>query len=259
MRLIVSGNLHLGGALILNPVSSVRYFEFPFVAGAVPSGARVCADVSSPSLFSLFWASTHPAVAIEMINPDGRDLDKARRIATATGVKLRFLKSDVRLLLGRPAAYDAVWAISVLEHVDGAYDDRDAIGWMYGSLRPGGVMALTVPVDRQFRDEYRDHDPYGLVEPKDGRAFFQRWYDMESIRQRLLDRLPGAEIRMQFFGETRPGIFAAYEREWQQLGLLRTVDDPREVADNMSDYPDWDAMPGVGVCGIQVIKPTADT
>lgn len=258
MRLLFSGNARLCAPLVLNPVSIVRYFEFPFAAGALPDSARVCADVSSPRLFSLFWASTHPGVAIEMINPDGRDLDQTRRIAAATGIKLGFIKSDVRILLDRPRAYDAVWAISVLEHVNGEYDDSEAIGWMYGSLRPGGVMALTVPVDRQFRDEFRDTDPYGLVDQVDGRVFFQRWYDMAAIRERLLDRLPGAETRTCFFGETRPGVFAAYEEESRQLGLGRTVDDPREIADNMTDYPDWDAMPGVGVCGIRVVKPKAD-
>jgi SAM-dependent methyltransferase len=254
-RLLFSGKPRLGAPLLLNPVSIVRYFEFPFVAAAVPDGARVCADLSSPALFSLFWASTHPNVAIEMINPDGSDLDQTRRIAAATGTRLSFRHSDARILLDRPATYDSMWAISVLEHISGEYDDSEAIGWMYRALKPGGAMAVTVPVDRQFHDEYRDTDPYRLVQPVGSRVFFQRWYDLAAIRQRLLDRLPGAETRMAFFGETQPGAFAAYEEEWKRLGLRASVDDPRVVADSMTAYPDWESMPGAGVCGIRVAKP----
>jgi len=43
-----------------------------------------------------------------------------------------------------------------------------------------------------------------------------------------------------------------------RLGLRRSVEDPREIADNFREFPSWEAMPGAGVCGIRVVKPGPD-
>lgn len=47
----------------------------------------------------------------------------------------------------------------------------------------------------------------------------------------------------------------AHEAEWARRGRRRTVEDPREIADNFRQYAGWEAMPGAGVCGIRVVKP----
>lgn len=258
LRLILSGRLGLGAPYLLNPVSIVRYFEFPFVAAAIPEGARKCADVSSPRLFSLFWSATHPGIGIDMLNPDPRDLEETGRIAALAGIPLRFVQAELRHLRDLPGAYDAVWAISVLEHVHGDYDDREAIAWLYSALRPGGVLVITVMTDRKPWDEYRDHDPYRLEEGRAGaQVFFQRWYDLASIHERLLHPLSGAKASLAFFGERRPGVFKAYEADWMRRGLRRSVEDPREIAANYREYPSWEAMPGAGVCGIRIVRPPA--
>ena len=127
IRLALSGHIDLGASYWLNPVSNVRYFEFPFTAASVPSAARKCADVGSPRLFSLYWSRKHPDASIEMINPDARDLDETRLVAGSGGIHLHYVHADLRILEGRPATYDAIWAISVIEHVHGAYDDRAAV------------------------------------------------------------------------------------------------------------------------------------
>lgn len=257
LRLLLSGQLGLGASYLLNPVSIVRYFEFPFAAESIPANARICADVSSPRLFSIFWSSTHPDVTIEMLNPDRKDLDETRRVAAAAGVRMTFAHRDARTLEDRPNSYDSMWSISVLEHIHGRYDDRDAIGWMYSALRPGGVMAVTVPTDRTFWDEYRETDPYELDPGDSGRVFFQRWYDLSAIRERLLNPLDGATVSLRYFGELRAGAFKAYESEWVRLGLRRSVEDPAVIAENFREFPSWEAMPGSGVCGIRITKPRA--
>lgn len=255
LRLMRSGQFGLGAAYALNPVSIVRYFEFPFVAASIPEGVRQCADISSPRLFSLYWSATHPGVAIEMINPDAADLEETRRVAASAGARLKLVNTDVRALRERPEAYDAIWSISVLEHIHGDYDDRDSIAWLYSALRPGGTLAVTVTIDRVFWDEFRDADPYRLEKNASGPVFFQRWYDLAAIQERLIDRLPGATASLAFFGETKPGAFKAYEAEWSRLGLRRSVEDPRDIAEGFREYPSWEAMPGAGVCGIRIVKP----
>ena len=255
LRLIASCNFALGASYVLNPVSIVRYFEFSFIDASVPPDARNCADVSSPRLFSLYWSATHPGVVIDMINPDATDLDETRRVAAAASIPLALTKSEIRVFRDRLETYDSIWSISVLEHIHGDYDDREAAAWLYGALRPGGVLALTVTTDRKFWDEYRDADPYGLVRLASGPVFFQRWYDLTAIKERLLAAFHGARVSLAFFGETSPGAFKSYEAEWIRQGVRRAVDDPREIADNFREYPSWEAMPGAGVCGIRIVKP----
>jgi len=258
LRLIANGYVTIGAQYLLNPVSIVRYFEFPFSAESIPATARDCLDISSPRLFSLYWSSRHPGASVEMINPDPVDLDETRLIAKVGGIRIKYSNSDLRVLQERKDRYDAIWAISVLEHVHGSYDDRDSIAWIYSALRPGGVIVVTTPIDRQPWDEYREIDPYGLDKPDSGPVFFQRWYDLRSIHQRLLDPLRGASFDLAFFGETEPGMFRAYEAEWMRLGLRRSVDDPREIADHYREYASWEDMPGAGVCGIRIVKPHQD-
>jgi SAM-dependent methyltransferase len=255
LRLISSRRWGLGASYLLNPVSIVRYFEFPFVARSLPAGARICADISSPRLFSLYWSATHPQAAIQMINPDEHDLEETRQVAAVAGIPLELVNVDLRVFRDRPEAYDAIWSISVLEHVHGEYDDRKAIAWLYSALRPGGVLAVTTTIDRTFWDEYRDSDPYGLEKNASGPVFFQRWYDLAALQARLIEPLPGATASLAFFGERRPGGFKAYEAEWMKGGMRRSVEDPRDIADDFSEYPTWDAMPGAGVCGVRIVKP----
>ena len=75
------------------------------------------------------------------------------------------------------------------------------------------------------------------------------------MHERLLEPLSGADVSMAFFGETHAGAFKAYEAQWMRLGLRRSVEDPREIAENFREYPTWEAMPGAGVCGIRIMKP----
>ena len=255
LRIILAGRVGTGLDSLLNPVSIIRYFEFPFAWDSIPQTARVCADVSSPRLFSLYWAATHPGAEIDVINPDARDLESTRAVARAAGIPLRFQHDDLRSMRDRAEAYDAIWSISVLEHVSGEYDDRDAIRWLYAALRPGGVLVVTVMTARTSWDEHRDADPYELRRNNSGPVFFQRWYDRGAIDERLLGNVSGAAVALRFFGETSPGVFKKYEAEWQRLGLRRTVDDPAEIARHYREYASWEEMPGCGVCGIRIAKP----
>src|SRR5579863_1725324 len=68
-----------GIELVLNPVSIVRYLEFPFVYRHLRAGEIL--DVSSPRVLSLYVASKHPDARIRLLNPDARDLERTRKIA----------------------------------------------------------------------------------------------------------------------------------------------------------------------------------
>ena len=241
---------------MLTPVSIVRYFEFPFVWSCLPKPPGKWLDVGSPRLFSLYVASRYVSAPIGMINPDAADISRTESITATLGLRnITTECAGVDALDCRKAKYDCIWAISVVEHVSGEYDDTDAVRRMYGALREGGRLILTVPVARSFAEEFRDRDYYGLDQPReDGLYFFQRTYDMEAVRNRLIDPTGERPAVVRWFGEKSPGRYAAYVRRWMREGHACTVDDPREIVDHYQEFASWEEMPGMGVCGVMIEK-----
>lgn len=248
--------------LLLYPVSITRYFEFDFAWRALAQDGfspRRCLDVSSPFLFGFFVARQFPEIQIRMLNPDARDFRRTRRLAdqlawpgiVAEEVGMESLKAEA-------ATYDAVWSISVIEHIAGTNgDDRDAVRRLWKVLRPGGRLILTVPTDKRAWDEYRDNDPYG-TQPQSGAAgayFFQRFYDEAAIQSRLGAAIGQEPARVEWFGEKVAGHFHAYIARWRREGARATIEDSLDIALNYQTYPSFADMPGAGVCGLLFVKP----
>lgn len=247
-----------GPELWLTPVNITRYWEFPFVWRHLPQKSMACLDVASPRLFSLYFASRHRDSSVMIINPDGRDAEQTVRAALLTHARSVAVNvQDVSSIDREGARYDAVWSISVIEHIP---DDGDvhAMKVMYRALAPGGRLLVTVPVDRVASIEYRPVDTYqlGLVAQEEG-FFFQRWFDRNTIKSRLLDPLSGSTATLEWFGEREPGRFANYVQKWLRVGPSATVSDPLEIGRHYREYASWEDMPGQGVCGIAVTKPAA--
>ena len=245
----------LGLEYLVAPVNSVRYFEFPFVQSHVLQGPYQCLDVSSPRLFSLQYADQNPDATVHIINPDIQDIRVTKKISDLLGYKnITTGNNDLKTVVA-PLKYDCIWSISVIEHISGEYDDSDAIQMMYALLKKGGKLILTFPVARQFRDEYRTINAYGLpVDQQGEKYFFQRHYDYPSILSRLLQPIGASKFSMRWFGENHPGYFEHYESEWQEKGQQHLANDPLAMATNFSEFESWDAMPGVGVCGLMIEK-----
>ena len=256
--LIRRGDTH-GLSMLLTPVNIVRYWEFPFAKSCLPSNPRRCLDVASPRLFSLFVAKTHEGAEIAMINPDTRDAALTRRIIARLGIAgIDVSERSIGDLQAAVPQFDCVWALSVVEHIAGEDGDTEGVRTMYRALAPGGRLIITVPVDREFRIEYRDRDEYGLggdVTAPAERYFFQRYYDEETIARRLIGSVGQPAVVVRWFGERQSGRFLAYERSWQRLGHRRTVDDPIEIGRHYKEFATWSEMPGVGVCGFTIEKP----
>jgi len=256
LRLLARGH-RIGASLLAAPMSSFRYWEFPFVARHLPTAGTIL-DVASPFLFGLYWSQRHSDIALRMINPDRCDLDGTAELVRALDLsRITTGCEAVDHVATSVNCYDAIFSISVLEHIAGDYDDRQAMRWMYNALRPGGRLIITVPVDREFRDEYRNEDVYRLgrtVASPQG-TFFQRWYDIAAIQERLVEPIGRPPVSQCWFGETVPGRFAAYEQNWLRKGPAATVSDPLEFAKHYAEFPSWEAMPGAGVCGLVFVKP----
>jgi SAM-dependent methyltransferase len=247
----------LGARYLLTPVDIVRYFEFGFAADCLPASPGGCLDVSSPRLFSFYVAATRPSAHITVLNPDADDLAETRSAAKELDlITLETRPGGTDALKTCSGAYDTAWSLSVVEHIAGAYDDREAVRWMFDALKPGGLLILTVPVDRRFWIEYRDIDHYGTQAPlENGKYFFQRFYDAQALHSRLIESIGHDPVTTRWFGEKTPGRFHAYVARWLQEGIAATVDGPREIADHYQLFDSWEAMPGVGVAGLLFQKP----
>jgi SAM-dependent methyltransferase len=260
-RLLMKGR-RAGMEYLLTPIATVRYWEYPFTLSCLPPGGGKFLDVSSPRLFSLYVATTNPRADVLMMNPDAADAARTQSIARAIGLtNFRVTGDDASRLETMRGEFDCAWSISVIEHIDGAYDDRSAVKYLYDALRPGGRLILTVPTDRRYEIEYRDRDYYGTQPPAgasrddSGRYFFCRIYDKAAIQSRLLDPIGRAADVTRWFGETTPGVFKDHVRRWLAHGAEVPVNDPREIADHYREFDRWEDMPGYGVCGLMVTKP----
>ncbi|MFV9503720.1 MAG: class I SAM-dependent methyltransferase [Oscillochloridaceae bacterium umkhey_bin13] len=257
-RLLAQGQ-RIGAAYALAPVSSTRYFEFAFAEACLAHGAGPMLDLSSPRLFALDLARRHPTTQIVMLNPDHSDLTMSALIARRQGLRnLDCLRAGAELLPALTDRFTTIWSLSVLEHIAGPYDDRNVITWLYRALRPGGQLIVTVPVDRHAWDEYREQDYYGQATLRDaaGRIFFQRFYDQEAIETRLIAPLGRRPSKIVWYGEREPGHFHQYIATVMQQGLLATVTDAAIFTRAYQIYPSWEAMPGVGVCGLCFTRET---
>jgi SAM-dependent methyltransferase len=253
LRLAGRGDSH-GVELLVHPIDSVRYFEFGFAARALPAGAKECLDVSSPRLFSLWMAETHPGVTVDLLNPDAADLGRTERTVRKLGIDNVRCRVAAVEGLDPAARFDAIWSISVVEHIPGD-GDTAAVRRLHDALRPGAPLILTVPVARAFTDEYRERDVYGLGRTQErGRYFFQHQYDEGAIGERLVSAAPWAKVELRWFGEREPGTWQRFEERWMADGFAAIVEDARFVAEQFQEFPSFSAMPGVGVCGLVLTR-----
>jgi SAM-dependent methyltransferase len=245
-------------ALLINPVSSVRYFEFDFVARNIPfrKGLKIL-DVSSPWLFG-FWAVKNQEVDYVYINPDKREFSGIRtfmEIGKGKGI-YEFFEQDATELPYPDCIFDVIVSISVIEHISGNGDSR-AVTEMWRILKPGGRLILTIPVMCNYEEDYRSENVYSLpdVEQNDGSYFFQRYYDETAITERLLGQLKGCNLEVsELFGEIEKGFFKDYEKRWISGGIKETVKDPWLMTTKMKRYAHLCELPGLGVMGLSLQK-----
>lgn len=238
--------------MLLTPVGVSRFFEFDFCARNLLPDARTILDISSPRLFSLCQASSRPDINVTMANPDINDIEISRKLA-------RMLDLDNVVTQNLPVAglenahneYDAIFSISVLEHISGEKGDTAAINALAGMVRPGGRLVITVPVDRDYIEEYRHEDTYGLQDKNEkGSYLFERRYDLDALLERLVAPVGANRVHMEWAGEITEGWWDRYITAWRRWGLVMRSLDRYRYSRQWKRYDSWSDMPGAGACGI---------
>jgi SAM-dependent methyltransferase len=240
--------------LLFLPMDSTRYFEFAFVWDALSKLSPVrYLDVSSPHAFPIVLLLKKPTLLGELLNPDVSDLTSTAGLIKALALEDRCgLKSS--LIDAAPfeaRSFDVITSISVVEHI---LQDTEAIQKMWGLLKPGGRLLLTLPCAAEASERYNNRNEYGLVKPdEEGNFFFYRLYDERSLEERIFS-VTGQPRRRAIYGERSSGL------------LLRNLD--RKMADPL--YPYWEEpymmgrdfryfeslgdLPGDGVIGLEFEK-----
>jgi len=252
-RFLLNGKSEIFLRLLCNPVSIVRYFEFSFVADHVPwNSVTKALDVSSPRLLFLYLLQKFPGLCFDIINPDGRDIQETRDHLDVLGLHGRsnVLPLDVMNVPFPDNSYDVVTSVSVLEHIPGD-DDTRVLRKLWGLLKEKGRLVITIPCGREYGEEWRSVDMYGLGYPmRDGKYFFQRIYDMPTVKKRIIEVIGTEPATMQVFGEKTKGTYAEYEKRWISLGLPETVKDPFHIASEYRHFQRLEDLEGMGVCGM---------
>jgi SAM-dependent methyltransferase len=116
-------------------------------------------------------------------------------------------------------SFDIVFSMSVVEHIEGSEGDTQAIREMARVLRPGGILAVSVP----FGERYQEQEIVGVRAAadrmKDGKPyFFQRIYSRGAVENRILAAAPSLRLQSSVSIARR---FWTLQRLQARLGTVR--------------------------------------
>jgi len=241
--------------LIFSPIVLTRYFEFDFMWHALSASCiRRYLDVSSPFMFPTLLLSQRRELTAELINPDKNDLALTASVIRASGFADRCRSHNC--LIGaapfEPESFDAITSISVVEHIP---QDTQAIQKMWGLLKPGGQLLLSMPCAAEGYELYTNLDHYGLLETDEkGFTFLEFIYDEQLLQERIFSAI-GRPKRFAIYGEKRGDFLRRqlldrwsghYWRYWREPYLMgREFRSFERLAD----------LPGEGVLAMEFVKP----
>ena len=256
---ILFGKAHVSRAdiyrLLFWPMDSVRYFEFDFMwrtLSATPLEDYL--DVSSPRLFPVLLTAKKRELIATLINPNVEDLAGTLALVRSAGLESRCRLYDclVDFAPFGASSFDVITSISVVEHIP---DDTQAIQKMWDLLKSKGRLLLTVPCAAHSSEEYQDRNEYGLLNRnEDGFFFFQRYYDQQLLQERIF-RITGPPCRFSIYGEIRPGLYRQNMEAKISDPNYPSWREPYMMGEDYSYFKSVDNLPGVGVIGMEFIKP----
>ncbi len=191
--------------LLWEPCTYWRNLEVPEVLNqlqVIP--AEKILDIGSPKLASLFLCYRLGAdVSATDLFPYFFDeySHYCRCLGSApSGGIYRMEVQDGRNLAYSDSSFDKVFAISVIEHIEDDGDSR-AMQEIARVLKPGGACTLTVPFDTAYRETTIRRQLYYKKHAEGGAVFYQRHYDPQTLRSRLISP-SGLQVRtIKYFGE----------------------------------------------------------
>lgn len=213
----------LGFKRLVLPASYWRSVEFAYVWRqlTLPPGARVL-DVGSPKDLAAMLAR-HRGYQVLATDILPEPVALSRRYAVAQrleGEGAGLVHSEVqdgRALTYPDECFDAAYSVSVLEHIPDRGDSA-AIRELIRVVRPGGVVAVTVPFDRHYRETFVRGPVYERRPVENEAIFYERHYDRQSLTERLLLPATADIVDLGYWGEGAVRMAAVLDR-LGRLGL----------------------------------------
>lgn len=184
------------GAFVRPLTAPSRYPEYDQVLAFLRDGVDLAdpsswlLDIGSPKLFSMLLAARTKAtvVATDIWQPAIDEAEALRGgLAPEVSSRLVLAAMDARQPVPKPLAppsglFAGAFSMSVVEHIDpDPGGDVIALRQVAASVRPGGCVVISVPVDREARSEYLKNEMYGRTSDDPRGTFFQRVYDAASL------------------------------------------------------------------------------
>jgi SAM-dependent methyltransferase len=159
-------------------------------------------DVGSPKCFGLYLANKLE-VEVEMTDVSRMNLDEyqimSKQLRPQAKGRVHFAVQDARALGYEEGAFDIVYSMSVIEHVEGERGDFQSILEMVRVLKPGGQLLISVPFGKRYMEQQRRGFAHAVERTTDQSLyFFQRIYDQAAVESRILPALEGLRVRSQW-------------------------------------------------------------
>jgi len=148
-------------------------------------------DISSPQILSLSLSLFSDLWEVVYINPFQPELEDLRLKSSALCLKNLYIRDgDITNLstLNAIGQFDYIFSCSVFEHIhpeEGG--DMIASRNIKNLLKPGGVFAFSVPCYKEAFNEYKSGSVYAIQADDSKRTFFQRFYDLSSLRHQIIE------------------------------------------------------------------------
>ena len=219
---------------ITQPINSYsRFPEYHFFDQAItkylaslgsPSGFTIL-DVGSPKIFGLQFAS---AADVNLTLTDITELNIGQYRILWEAIRSRargqahFDLQDARRFTFPAEEFDVVYSMSVVEHVQGDRGDSEAVREMIRVLKPGGLLLISVPFGPVFQEQSIVGFADAARPTHDSREyFFQRIYDSEAFKSRILSEAALESAEMITVSRRRVRLLRAYSRLGQNIhGVL---------------------------------------
>jgi len=131
---------------------------------------------------------------------------------------------DGRALSYADASFDAAYSVSVLEHIPDR-GDTVTLRELLRVVRPGGLVVVTVPFDRRYRETFVHGPVYERKAVASEPMFYERHYDRTTLAERLLSTELADVVDLSYWGEGTVRM----ERILSRLGALRVPLHPMEA------------------------------
>lgn len=135
----------------------------------------------------------------------------------APAKRFRIVEQDLLKADFPDESFDVITSVSVIEHFEGASDSAamKACGRL---LRPGGTLVLTTLVNDSFFTEFYLKQPVYGEAFAGSPVFYQRHYDLKSVRERIVEPSGLVEKERVYFGDYG---FQCFEKVLQWKKPLR--------------------------------------